>query len=158
VWRPADTCSRQVADIQNGGIGKGLEAASCYSFYLFCFYHTFIITFTEALSPFSSLLFFLRGKNLPCGAEPGFHLGPAIQQASAIQTEPHCSLEPRCTLKPCCTLEPHCTLEPRCTLKPCCTLEPRCTLKPCCTLEPQTGRRIFIFVNTVKAPNFDSDS
>ncbi len=89
----------------------------------------------RGLSPFSSLLFFLRGKNLPCGAEPGFHLGPAIQQASAIQTEPLCSLEPCCTLMPCCTLEPHCTFEPR------------CTLKPCCTLEPQIGRRIFIFVN-----------
>ena len=40
------------------------------------------------------------------GAEPRFELGPAVQQANALQSEPHCTLsEPHRTLT-----EPHGTL------------------------------------------------
>jgi hypothetical protein len=74
---------------------------SCHSFYLFWLFHTFIITFIHKYIhsyPFAetSLLFFIacfaQRETLPWGAEPGFELGPAIQQASALPTEPRCTL------------------------------------------------------------------
>jgi hypothetical protein len=56
----------------------------------------------------------------PCGAEPRFELGPALQQAGALPTELRCTLtELRCTIT-----ELRCTLNDlRCTLT-----ELRCTL------------------------------
>jgi hypothetical protein len=52
---------------------------------------------------------FAQREKPPWGAEPGFELGPAIKQASALPTEPCCTLsEPCCTLsEPCCTLLNH---------------------------------------------------
>ncbi len=41
----------------------------------------------------ASLLFlFAQREKPPSGVEPGFELGPAIQQASALPTKPHCTL------------------------------------------------------------------
>ncbi len=70
---------------------------SCHSFYLFCLFHTFIITFIQYIhsfisirrgtSPFLHCLLAQREKP-PRGAEPRFELGPAIQLASALPTQP----------------------------------------------------------------------
>ncbi len=70
---------------------------SCHSFYLFCLFHTFIITIIQYIfihihSPRPSLLFlhclFAQREKPLWGAEPGFELGLAIQQASALPNEP----------------------------------------------------------------------
>jgi hypothetical protein len=53
--------------------------------------HSFI-SIRRGLSPISSLLVSLRGKNLPGGTEPGFELGLVIQQAYPLLTEPLCTL------------------------------------------------------------------
>ncbi len=63
-----------------------------------CLFHTIIITFIQYInypSPFAEasllclLCLFARNEKHPWGAEPGFELGPAIQQASAL---PMCEL------------------------------------------------------------------
>jgi hypothetical protein len=59
--------------------------------------HSFICI-RQGFSPFSSMLVRSEEK-APWGAEPGFELGPAIQQASAQPDEPRCTLnEPRWSL------------------------------------------------------------
>jgi hypothetical protein len=80
---------------------------NCHSFYLFCLFHTFIITFIQYIHfhPFAeaSLLFFIacfaQREKPPWGAEPGFELGPAIQQASALPAEPRCTLAVSCGIE-----------------------------------------------------------
>ncbi len=60
------------------------------------------------------LLVFAQREKTPWGAEPGFELGPAIKQASALPTEPCCTLPVRAMLHPIwAMLHP---IEPRCTL------------------------------------------
>ncbi len=65
--------------------------------FLFIFFlHTFIITFIRYVHSYSfaevSLLFlhcfFAQREKPPWGAEPGFELEPAVQQASALPTKP----------------------------------------------------------------------
>ncbi len=77
---------------------KGLVAAATLLFILsFSSIHNHIHTvysFTSirrGLSPFLHSCFAQREKP-PWGAEPGFELGPAIQQASALPTEPRGTL------------------------------------------------------------------
>jgi hypothetical protein len=65
---------------------------------LFSYIHNHIhtaysfISIRQGLSPISSLLVLLRGQNLPGGTEPGFELGPAIEQDYPLPTEALCTL------------------------------------------------------------------
>jgi hypothetical protein len=85
----------QFASLQSSRFG-----GSCHSFYLFCLFHKFIITFYintffHIHSPrplsFSSLLVTLRGKNLPGVPSRDLNSGLRLQQASALPTEPRCT-------------------------------------------------------------------
>jgi hypothetical protein len=78
---------------------KGLVAVATlfiYFFYLFFLLqsHTFIITFVQYPQSSISIFFiaFAQREKPPWGAEPGFELGPAVQQASAPPTELCCTL------------------------------------------------------------------
>jgi hypothetical protein len=41
--------------------------------------------------PFAEAFIAWLRENLPCGAEPGFELGPTVQEASALPTESRCT-------------------------------------------------------------------
>ena len=87
---------------------KGLVASATLFVYFSIFFHTihsFIHPFAEGPLLFPHCSSLSRGP--PWGAEPGFELGPAVQQADALLSEPRRTLsEPRRTLS-----EPRRTLD-----------------------------------------------